>query len=56
MNKLQKLIEKRLDKTRDCDYKKTHIPKGWAHIPIKRFSRELTEEIYKTFKNLIIRR
>ena len=45
MTTLQKIIEDRLNKTLDCDYKKAFIPKGWACINIKRFSRELAKEI-----------
>ena len=39
------IIKKKLNGTLDCAYKKAHIPKGWAHIKINTFSKELAKEI-----------
>ena len=42
---LRKLIEKRLEKTLDCQMKKDWFPKGWACVKIKKFSEEMAGEI-----------
>jgi len=39
------IIKKKLNGILDCAYKKAHIPKGWAHIKINTFSKELAKEI-----------
>jgi len=42
---LEGIIKRRLIGTNNCDYKKVYIPKGWAHIKIKTFSKDLAKEI-----------
>lgn len=52
---LSRFIEKKLkDTVKECKYKIAYIPKGWAHIHIKTFSKELAdliEEKYARIKN-----
>ena len=42
---IEELVKKRLNKTLDCTYKKAYIPKGWAHIHIETFAKELAKEL-----------
>lgn len=46
-DKIYQIIKKRLEKTKDCDFKKVFIPKGWTCIKINTFAKELTKEIKK---------
>lgn len=43
--KLEKLIKKRLEKTRNCEFKKAWIPKKYAVINIDIFSKEMAKLI-----------
>jgi len=43
--KVEEIILKRLNKTKDCMYKKVYIPEGWAHVHIETFARELAKEL-----------
>jgi len=46
MNKTETLIYNKLLKTKDgCKFKEAWIPKGWACIEIKTFSKELAKEL-----------
>ena len=45
MPDLEQIIKKRLEATLDCKYKRDYIPKGWAHIHINKFAKELAKEL-----------
>jgi len=47
MKTLKTIIENRLKATTQCGFKKAWIPKGWACVKIKVFSKELAKEIEK---------
>jgi len=47
---LKKIIKNRLNKTKDCGFKKEWIPKGWACVKISVFTEDVTEEILKALK------
>jgi hypothetical protein len=49
--KLETIIKQFLLKTLDCEYKKAYIPKGWAHVKINKFSKELAKVINERGKH-----
>lgn len=55
--KLDSIIRKHLKEAKDrCDFKKAFIPKGWACIKIKKFSKELAKEIKNVGRKKEIRK
>ena len=42
---IAKIIRKRLEKTRDCDFKRDWIPIGWAVVKIDTFVEEVADQI-----------
>jgi len=43
--KFETIISNRLKLTQECKFKQAFIPKGWACVKIKEFSKELAKEI-----------
>jgi len=42
---IQGIILNKLQRTRDCEFKKAWIPEGWAVVNVGIFASELAEEI-----------
>lgn len=45
MKSLKQIIKNKLKQTKDCEFKKAFIPKGYACVKIDNFSKELAEII-----------
>lgn len=48
-NKIEELISQRLEKTKDCDFKRAWIPKGWTCVKNEIFTKELGAQIEELF-------
>lgn len=46
MNKtLVQIIKDALNQSKNCEFKKAWIPKGWACVKVERFARELAKRL-----------
>ena len=54
-NKIERLIKHRLEKTKDCTFKKDWIPKGWTCIKDKVFIAEVSKEIEELLERYLER-
>ena len=51
MTKLEQVIKKAFRDTTDhCEFKRAFVPRGWAAINIKKFSKDLAEIIDNSLK------